>query len=276
ARAPPTRAGRQGPHRPPADARDGPDRRGAAAAPRLPPVRLRVLPAAAERPPRVRRLPRPRRRRGVDRRRAAPRGRPDAPRAVPPRRARRDGADHPPLGGERRVLAGRAAGLRPPARRRGRDRGLVLTAVGLFLVGVLVPAIPSGELGRAVRGALAGNVGWAAYCAMTDTRSPRGWRRPATPPRARDAQPSAVRSPAGPNAASDSALSAARSTRGSRASARLTSRALTKTPRPRGRSSPTSTPCRVTMSASPASTASMTAALLLRSSRWLIRLTGAA
>src|SRR5690606_17068209 len=42
--------------------------------------------------------------------------------------------------------------------------GLVLTAVGLFLVGVLVPAIPSGELGRAVRGALAGNVGWAAYC----------------------------------------------------------------------------------------------------------------
>lgn len=42
--------------------------------------------------------------------------------------------------------------------------GLVLTAAGLFLVGVLVPAIPSGELGRTVRGALAGNVGWAAYC----------------------------------------------------------------------------------------------------------------
>ncbi len=40
----------------------------------------------------------------------------------------------------------------------------MLTAVGLFLVGVLVPAIPSGELGRTVRGALAGNVGWAAYC----------------------------------------------------------------------------------------------------------------
>jgi S-DNA-T family DNA segregation ATPase FtsK/SpoIIIE len=42
--------------------------------------------------------------------------------------------------------------------------GLVLTAAGLFLVGVLVPAIPSGELGRTVRGALTGNVGWAAYC----------------------------------------------------------------------------------------------------------------
>src|SRR5690606_28633227 len=41
--------------------------------------------------------------------------------------------------------------------------GLVLTALGLFLVGVLVPAVPSGELGRTVRAALAGNVGWAAY-----------------------------------------------------------------------------------------------------------------
>jgi S-DNA-T family DNA segregation ATPase FtsK/SpoIIIE len=40
----------------------------------------------------------------------------------------------------------------------------VLTAVGVFLVGVLVPAIPSGELGRTVRLALVGNVGWAAYC----------------------------------------------------------------------------------------------------------------
>ncbi len=42
--------------------------------------------------------------------------------------------------------------------------GLVLTAAGLFLVGVLVPAIPSGELGRTVRAALTGNVGWASYC----------------------------------------------------------------------------------------------------------------
>jgi len=42
--------------------------------------------------------------------------------------------------------------------------GLVLTAAGLFLVGVLVPSVPTGELGRAVRAALAGNAGWAAYC----------------------------------------------------------------------------------------------------------------
>ncbi len=41
--------------------------------------------------------------------------------------------------------------------------GLVLSALGLFLVGVLLPAVPSGELGRTVRSALAGNLGWAAY-----------------------------------------------------------------------------------------------------------------
>lgn len=43
--------------------------------------------------------------------------------------------------------------------------GLVVVAVGVFLLGVLVPVLPTGELGRTVRGALVGPVGWLAYAA---------------------------------------------------------------------------------------------------------------
>jgi len=41
--------------------------------------------------------------------------------------------------------------------------GLVLVALGLFLLGVLVPAVPTGELGRTFRSVLVGHIGWAAY-----------------------------------------------------------------------------------------------------------------
>jgi len=39
----------------------------------------------------------------------------------------------------------------------------VLVALGMFLFGVLLPALPTGELGRSIRGVLVGRVGWAAY-----------------------------------------------------------------------------------------------------------------
>ncbi len=62
------------------------------------------------------------------------------------------------------------------ARARGRNRGprgqpdleaigLVLLALGIFLAGVLVPALPTGQLGRNVRLFLVGRVGWGAYVA---------------------------------------------------------------------------------------------------------------
>jgi S-DNA-T family DNA segregation ATPase FtsK/SpoIIIE len=55
---------------------------------------------------------------------------------------------------------------REPSHRTSADIeaiGLVLVALGLFLFGVLVPALPTGELGRTIRAALTGRVGWAAF-----------------------------------------------------------------------------------------------------------------
>ncbi len=65
--------------------------------------------------------------------------------------------------------------------------GLVLLAVGIFILGMLVPALPTGDLGRAFRGALFGSVGWGAYALPWPflllgsffllRRSPKGWPR---------------------------------------------------------------------------------------------------
>ena len=65
--------------------------------------------------------------------------------------------------------------------------GLVLLAVGIFILGMLVPALPTGDLGRALRGALFGSVGWGAYALPWPflllgsffllRRSPKGWPR---------------------------------------------------------------------------------------------------
>ncbi len=65
--------------------------------------------------------------------------------------------------------------------------GLVAVAAGVFLLGVLLPALPTGELGRTVRGALVGPVGWLAYAAPLPPlvlgslfllrRNPRWWPR---------------------------------------------------------------------------------------------------
>lgn len=65
--------------------------------------------------------------------------------------------------------------------------GLVVLAAGIFLAGVLLPALPSGELGRTVRAALVGRVGWGAYAAPLPPlvlgglfllrRNPRWWPR---------------------------------------------------------------------------------------------------
>ena len=65
--------------------------------------------------------------------------------------------------------------------------GLVLLAVGIFILGMLVPALPTGDLGRAFRGVLFGSVGWGAYALPWPflllgsffllRRSPKGWPR---------------------------------------------------------------------------------------------------
>jgi DNA segregation ATPase FtsK/SpoIIIE, S-DNA-T family len=65
--------------------------------------------------------------------------------------------------------------------------GLVVLAAGIFLAGVLLPALPSGELGRTVRAALVGRIGWGAYALPLPPlvlgglfllrRSPRWWPR---------------------------------------------------------------------------------------------------
>ncbi len=65
--------------------------------------------------------------------------------------------------------------------------GLVLLAVGIFILGMLVPALPTGDLGRALRGAFFGSIGWGAYALPWPflllgsffllRRSPKGWPR---------------------------------------------------------------------------------------------------
>ena len=65
--------------------------------------------------------------------------------------------------------------------------GLVVVALGLFLTGVLIPTLPTGELGRTVREALVGRAGWAAYALPLPAlaigglfllrRNPRWWPR---------------------------------------------------------------------------------------------------
>ncbi len=64
-----------------------------------------------------------------------------------------------PVRQSRREKKGRAGGADLEA------IGLVVVAIGVFLLGVLVPVLPTGELGRTVRGALVGPVGWLAYAA---------------------------------------------------------------------------------------------------------------
>ncbi|MEJ2290770.1 MAG: DNA translocase FtsK, partial [Deinococcales bacterium] len=65
--------------------------------------------------------------------------------------------------------------------------GLVLLAGGIFLLGVVLPGLPTGQVGRAVRAALAGRFGWGAYALPVPLlalgglfllrRSPRWWPR---------------------------------------------------------------------------------------------------
>ncbi len=65
--------------------------------------------------------------------------------------------------------------------------GLVLLAIGIFGAGVLVPALPTGELGQSVRGAQVGTFGWVAYALPVPVlvlgalflmrRNPRWWPR---------------------------------------------------------------------------------------------------
>ncbi len=65
--------------------------------------------------------------------------------------------------------------------------GLVVLAVGIFMAGVLLPMIPSGELGRGVREAQTLRIGWAAYALPLPLlvlgalfmlrRNPRWWPR---------------------------------------------------------------------------------------------------
>ncbi len=65
--------------------------------------------------------------------------------------------------------------------------GLVLLAAGVFVVGVLLPALPTGQFGESIRGALIGRVGWAAYALPVPLlvlgglflfrRNPRWWPR---------------------------------------------------------------------------------------------------
>ncbi len=65
--------------------------------------------------------------------------------------------------------------------------GLVLLALGIFIIGVLIPRLPTGDIGRSLREALTGRVGWGAYVLPWPAlvlgglfllrRSPRAWPR---------------------------------------------------------------------------------------------------
>lgn len=65
--------------------------------------------------------------------------------------------------------------------------GLVVLALGIFMAGVLLPAVPTGELGASVRDAQVSRLGWAAYglplpplvlgALFLMRRNPRWWPR---------------------------------------------------------------------------------------------------
>ncbi len=65
--------------------------------------------------------------------------------------------------------------------------GLVLLAVGIFLLGLLVPLVPTGEWGRSLRSLATARVGWGAYvlpwpflvlgALFLLRRNPKGWPR---------------------------------------------------------------------------------------------------
>jgi len=65
--------------------------------------------------------------------------------------------------------------------------GLVVLAAGIFLLGVVLPSLPTGQVGRAVRSAVVGRLGWGAYALPVPLlvlgglfllrRSPRWWPR---------------------------------------------------------------------------------------------------
>ncbi len=65
--------------------------------------------------------------------------------------------------------------------------GLVLLTGGIFLLGVVLPGLPTGQVGRGIRAALAGRFGWGAYALPIPLlglgamfllrRSPRWWPR---------------------------------------------------------------------------------------------------